>query len=88
MSAKRGSIASEHRDVSDCRFGAVNVAAVRDVDCAPADEDCIDVDRNHIAIGSFEDEPDDVAYWLQRTPEERLAAIEFLRRQFFSYEEP
>jgi hypothetical protein len=40
-----------------------------------------------ISIGSFEDEPDDLAYWLQQPPEERLAAIEFLRQQFFAYGE-
>jgi hypothetical protein len=39
------------------------------------------------SIGSFEDEPDDLAYWLGQSPEDRLAGIEFLRQQFFSYGE-
>jgi len=26
---------------------------------------------------------DDLAYWLSRPPEERVAAVDFLRRQFF-----
>jgi hypothetical protein len=40
-----------------------------------------------ISIGSFEDEPDDLAYWRQQPAEDRLAAIEHLRRQFFDYGE-
>jgi hypothetical protein len=39
------------------------------------------------SVGSFADEPDDLAYWLGRSPEDRLAGIEFLRQQFFSYGE-
>ena len=39
------------------------------------------------SIGSYEDEPDDLAYWLGQSPEDRLAGIEFLRQQFFSYGE-
>ncbi len=45
------------------------------------------MDRSTLSIGSFEDEPDDLAYWLSRDPVERLAAIETLRRQFFDYGE-
>lgn len=45
------------------------------------------LDRRTLAIGSLEDEPDDLAYWLTQTPEARLAGIEFLRRQFYSYGE-
>jgi len=26
---------------------------------------------------------DDLDYWMSRTPEERIAAVEFLRRQFY-----
>jgi hypothetical protein len=43
------------------------------------------LDRSSLAIGSFADEPDDLSYWLEQTPETRLAGIEFLRRQFYSY---
>jgi hypothetical protein len=43
------------------------------------------LDRTAVSIGTFADEPDDRAYWLGRAPEERIAAIEFLRRQFFAY---
>jgi hypothetical protein len=45
------------------------------------------LDRSSLQIGSFDDEPDDVGYWLSQTPEIRLAGIEFLRRQFYSYGE-
>jgi hypothetical protein len=26
---------------------------------------------------------DDLAYWLSKTPEERIAAVEYLRRQYY-----
>jgi hypothetical protein len=45
------------------------------------------MNRGELSIGSFEDEPDDLAYWLAQPPEDRLAAIERLRQQFFSYGE-
>jgi len=45
------------------------------------------LDRSSVAIGSIDDEPDDLAYWLRQSPETRIAGIEFLRRQFFSYGE-
>ena len=45
------------------------------------------LDRAALTIGSFDDEPDDLSYWLEQTPEARLAGIEFLRRQFYSYGE-
>jgi hypothetical protein len=45
------------------------------------------MDQGVISVGSFEDEPDDLGYWLAKSPEERLAAIEYLRQQFFTYGE-
>jgi hypothetical protein len=39
------------------------------------------------SVGTFEDEPDDVDYWLSQTPEDRLAGIELLRQQFYPYGE-
>lgn len=45
------------------------------------------LDRSAIVIGSFDDEPDDLKYWLDQPAANRLAAIEFLRRQFYSYGE-
>lgn len=43
------------------------------------------LDRTAVSVGTFADEPDDLAWWLSRPPEERIAGIEFLRRQFFAY---
>jgi len=44
-------------------------------------------DRSRVEFGSLEQEPDDVEYWLRQPPAARLAGIEFLRRQFYSYGE-
>ena len=45
------------------------------------------MDAATFSIGSFEDEPDDLSYWLNQSAEDRLAGIEFLRQQFFPYGE-
>ena len=37
------------------------------------------------STGSFEDEPDDLTFWLSKTPEDRIEGVEFIRRQFYSY---
>jgi len=44
-----------------------------------------EIDRSSFSVGTFADEPDDLAYWLSQTPADRLAGIEFLRRQFYDY---
>jgi hypothetical protein len=41
------------------------------------------MDRSAFSVGTLADEPDDVAFWLSQKPEDRLAGIEFLRRQFY-----
>lgn len=38
------------------------------------------VDRTVLTVASLKDEPDEKAYWLTRTPHERLRHIELLRR--------
>jgi hypothetical protein len=38
------------------------------------------VDRSAIRVQSLHDEPDDRGWWWARTPLERLAAIEVMRR--------
>ena len=38
------------------------------------------VDRNALTETSLHDAPDEKAYWLSRTPHERLQHIEILRR--------
>lgn len=40
----------------------------------------IRVERTALSVASFDDADDDVAYWWSRTPEERLAHVEVLRR--------
>ena len=43
------------------------------------------LDRSALSLGTFKDEPDDLAYWLAQPPAVRLAGIEFLRHQFYAY---
>lgn len=47
--------------------------------------DFTQIDRSAFSVGSFNDEPDDLAFWLSQTPGDRLAGIEFLSRQFYNY---
>jgi hypothetical protein len=37
------------------------------------------MNRAAITIGALADESDDREYWLSKSPDERLAALEFLR---------
>jgi hypothetical protein len=57
------------------------------VDCLDETEDAFPMEERVMTVGSFEDEPDDLSFWLGKRPEERLAAIEHLRQQFFAYGE-
>ena len=36
---------------------------------------------NKNPLNSFSETKEDLAYWLSRTPEERIAAVEILRKQ-------
>lgn len=38
------------------------------------------LDKTAITIGTLDAPPDDRAYWLSKTPAERLAAMEYLRQ--------
>lgn len=44
------------------------------------------MDKTVVTICSLGDEPDDVAYWRGKTPEERLAAMEFMRIINYGYD--
>jgi hypothetical protein len=44
------------------------------------------VDRSALSVGWLHDESDEKAYWLSKTPEERLAAIELMRQIVYGYE--
>jgi hypothetical protein len=43
------------------------------------------VDRTQFSVARLEDRDDSPAYWLSRPVEERLQAIELLRRTFYDY---
>jgi hypothetical protein len=44
------------------------------------------VDRSVMSVAALTDEPDDKAYWLARTPHERLRQVEILRRINYGYQ--
>jgi len=44
------------------------------------------MDKTVFSAGPLGEEPDDRAYWLSKTPQERLAAVEFLRQVMFGYD--
>jgi len=44
------------------------------------------LDKSVFSVSGLEDPPDDRAYWLSRPPEERLAAMEFLRQMVYGYD--
>jgi hypothetical protein len=51
-------------------------------------EDAIDefrLDRTQFSVARLTDPDDAVGYWLSRPVEERLRALEFLRRTFYGY---
>ncbi len=44
------------------------------------------LDRTAFSVVSLDDPPDDKAYWLSRTPQERLAAQEYMRQVAYGYD--
>lgn len=44
------------------------------------------MDRTAISVGELHDESDEKAYWLSKTPDERLAAMELMRQILYGYE--
>ncbi len=44
------------------------------------------LDKTAFSIASLSDESDEKAYWLGRTPQERLQALEWMRQAFFDYD--
>lgn len=49
-------------------------------------EDLFKLDKNSFSIISLMENENDVGYWLSKTPEERILAIEFLRQLNFGYD--
>jgi len=44
------------------------------------------MDNSAFSIGSFDEPSDAKAYWLSKTPAERLEALEFLRQVMYGYD--
>jgi hypothetical protein len=44
------------------------------------------LDRTKLTLGTLADAGDEKAYWLSRTPEERLIALESLRQVAYGYD--
>jgi hypothetical protein len=49
------------------------------------DLDSLKVDRTQFSVARLEGRDDSLAYWLSRSVEERLQAIELLRQTFYDY---
>lgn len=43
------------------------------------------VDKTAFSVASLDDEPDEKAWWLSRTPMERMQALEHLRQHVYGY---
>jgi hypothetical protein len=43
------------------------------------------LDKTAFSIGSFDEEPDEKAYWLSKSPQERLQALEYMRQILYGY---
>jgi len=44
------------------------------------------MDKTVISVASLGEEPNDLAYWLSKSPAERLAAVELLRTVHYGYD--
>ena len=44
------------------------------------------VDRSVFEVGSLDDESNDKAYWRQKSPRERMEALELLRQIVYGYD--
>ena len=44
------------------------------------------LDKNIITISSLQDETDEKAFWLSKTPQERIEAIEIIRQIVYGYD--
>jgi hypothetical protein len=46
----------------------------------------IRLDRSALSVASLNDPSDEREYWLSKTPEERLQAVELMRQIFYGYD--
>jgi len=44
------------------------------------------LDKNIISIASLKDETDEKVYWFSKTPQERIAAMEVMRKIIYGYD--
>ena len=44
------------------------------------------MDKSAFSVAALSDEPDEKAYWLSKTPYERLQAVELMRRVIYGYD--
>lgn len=50
------------------------------------DKDLLRIDRKVFSVVLMSEIEKDLTYWLSKTPEERLEAVEFLRQLIFCYD--
>lgn len=50
------------------------------------DKDLLKVDRKVFSVVLMSEIEKDLTYWLSKTPEERIEAVEFLRQLIFGYD--
>ena len=44
------------------------------------------LDKTAFSVASLHDDPDEKAYWLSKTPHERLQAVELMRQVIYGYD--
>jgi hypothetical protein len=44
------------------------------------------LDRSKLSVGSLDEPSDEKAFWLSKTPAERLRALEYLRQVAYGYD--
>jgi len=49
------------------------------------DEGTFRLDKAHFSVVDMGEDSDDLAFWLAKTPQERMAALEHLRQVNFGY---
>ena len=50
------------------------------------EEEAYKINRSAFSIGSLHDGGDEKAYWLSKTPQERIEAIEIMRQILYGYD--
>jgi hypothetical protein len=48
--------------------------------------DSVKIDRKAFSVGSLLEPSDEKAYWLSKTPQERLQAAELMRQMVYGYD--